>query len=74
MIVVQLMVIDVIEMFLWIVCFFCDEDKVDVIVLGCVGFGFYCILFQNKLGLLVIDFVQVGVLFVVYYFDMVYGR
>ncbi len=74
MTVVQLMATDVIETLSRTACLLRDEDKADVIVLGCAGLGSYRTSLQNKLGLPVIDPVQAGVLLAAHHLDMAYGR
>lgn len=74
MTVVQLMATDVVETVARTARLLLDEDKADVIILGCAGLGSYRMALQDTLGLPVIDPVQAGVALAAHQLDMSYAR
>lgn len=74
MTVVQLMATDVVETVARTARLLRDEDKADVIILGCAGLGSYRMALQDTLGLPVIDPVQAGAALAAHHLDMSYAR
>ncbi|MCD2173588.1 aspartate/glutamate racemase family protein [Rhizobium sp. C4] len=74
MTVVQLMATDVVETVARTARLLRDEDKADVIILGCAGLGSYRASLQDALGLPIIDPVQAGVSLAANHLDMSYWR
>nr|WP_289852083.1 aspartate/glutamate racemase family protein [Rhizobium sp. SSA_523] len=74
MTVVELMATDVVETVARTARRLRDEDKADVIILGCAGLGSYRLALQDELDLPVIDPVQAGVALAANHLDLSYGR
>lgn len=74
MTVVQLMTTDVVETVARTGRLLRDEDKADVVILGCAGLGSYRAALQEALGLPVVDPVQAGVALAATHLDLSYGR